>query len=107
MFSKLPQEPHTYISDIDQYFDTPMILRPQISAEEKDTWLLSWWNSHKGEYPHMVQIARDFLAIPASEVSVECLFSGGRNLLGLRRHRMNGETMRMLILLRDYYSSYI
>ncbi|KAK9364575.1 hypothetical protein V1509DRAFT_678595, partial [Lipomyces kononenkoae] len=30
--------------------------------------------------------ARDYLAIPASEVAVERLFSGGRDLLGLRRH---------------------
>jgi hypothetical protein len=43
MFSKLqPQELHTYISDIDRYFDTTSTSRPQISAKEKDTWLLSW-----------------------------------------------------------------
>jgi hypothetical protein len=54
----------------------------------------------------MAQIARDYLAIPASEVAVEYLFSGGRDILGLRRHRMNGETMRMLMLLRDYFLSY-
>jgi hypothetical protein len=106
MFSKLqPQELQTFISDIDRYFDTPTIPIPQTLAKDKDNWLLSWWNSHQDEYPCMAQIARDFLAIPGSEVSVERLFSGGRDLLGLRRYRMNAETMRMLMLLRDYYLS--
>jgi hypothetical protein len=106
MFSKLqPRELQTFMSDIDRYFDTPTIPRPQMLAKDKDIWLLSWWNSHKDEYPYMAQIARGFLAIPGSEVSVERLFSGGRDLLGLRRHRMNAETMRMLMLLRDYYLS--
>jgi hypothetical protein len=108
IFSKLQsQERHTYISDIDRHFDTPTILRPQLSAKEKDTWLLSLWNGQKDEYPCMAQIARDFLAIPGSEVSVELLFFGGRHILGLRRHRMNGEFMRLLMLLRDYYLSCI
>ena len=46
----------------------------------------------------MAAAARDYLAIPASEVAVERLFSQARDLLAIRRYSMNGETMRMLML---------
>ncbi|KAL4871034.1 hypothetical protein BDV12DRAFT_165141 [Aspergillus spectabilis] len=36
------------------------------------------------------------LSIPASEVSVERLFNAGRDILGVRRHSMKGEIMRIL-----------
>jgi hypothetical protein len=61
-----------------------------------------WWRLHKDESPRMAAAARDYLAIPASEVAVERLFSKGRDLLGLRRHSLSAETMRKLIL-RDMY----
>jgi hypothetical protein len=51
----------------------------------------------------MAAAARDYLAIPASEVPVERLFSSGRDILGVRRSSMKGETMRMLMLLDDLY----
>ena len=51
----------------------------------------------------MAVAARDYLAIPAAEVAVERLFSRGRDLLVLRRHSLNGETMRKVMLLRDIY----
>jgi hypothetical protein len=49
----------------------------------------------------MAAAARDFLAIPASEVAVESLFSKERDLLGIRRHSMKAYTMRMLMLMDD------
>jgi hypothetical protein len=51
----------------------------------------------------MAKAARDYLAIPASEVAVERLFSAGRDLLGIRRHSMKADTMRMLMLMNDVY----
>jgi hypothetical protein len=50
----------------------------------------------------MATIAQDFLGIPRAEVDVKRLFNIGREILGLRRYSMTGETMRALILLRDY-----
>jgi hypothetical protein len=88
------------ISDIDRYFDSP---RVKVSEIEDPNWLCDWWRVHKNDYPQMAAAARDYLAIPASEVSVERLFSSGRDILGVRRHSMNGETMRILMLLDDLY----
>jgi hypothetical protein len=91
-------------SDIDRYFQEGIVSIDE-SVTKNEDWLFSWWNTHKGEYPRMAAAARDYLAIPAAEVAVERLFSHGRDLLGLRRHSLNGETMRRVMLLRDTYIS--
>jgi hypothetical protein len=44
--------------------------------------------------------AREILAIPASEVDRERLFNEGRDLLGIRRYTMSGETMSIMMLLK-------
>jgi hypothetical protein len=41
--------------------------------------------------------------VPGLEVDVERLFSGGRDLLGIRRYALKGVTMRMLTLLKAYF----
>ena len=51
--------------------------------------------------PQMAAAARDYLAIPASEVGVERLFSKARDILGIRRYSIQGDTMRMLMLMDD------
>jgi hypothetical protein len=91
-------------SDIDIYFDSECVPIAQNGTKVKD-WLWCWWNTHKGEYPQMAAAARDYLAIPASEVAVERLFNKGRDLLAVRRHSMSAETMRMLMLMGDVYSN--
>ncbi|OAF59133.1 hypothetical protein VC83_04176 [Pseudogymnoascus destructans] len=54
------------VSDIDIYLDSPPVA---VSDAKSTDWLLKWWDSHKGEYPLMACVARDFLAIPITEVS--------------------------------------
>jgi hypothetical protein len=46
----------------------------------------------------MTTAARDYLAIPVSEVAVERLFIAAGDLLGVQRYSIKGEIMRMLIL---------
>jgi hypothetical protein len=48
----------------------------------------------------MAAAARDFLAIPASEVVVERLFSTERDLRGVRRYGMKADTMRIFMLMK-------
>ena len=86
-------------SDIDRYFSDPLAQISKDSARDPN-WLFNWWRIHKDEYPWMAAAARDYLAIPASEVSVERLFSVGRDLIGLRRYSLHADTMRQLSLLR-------
>ncbi|KAK5790595.1 hypothetical protein VI817_007882 [Penicillium citrinum] len=92
------------LSDIDRYFDDGVVIAQDPAIQDKE-WLFSWWRNHSHEYPRVAAAARDYLAIPASEVAVERLFNSGRDLLGLRRYSLRGETMRRLVLLRDIYKS--
>jgi hypothetical protein len=62
---------------------------------------VNYWDANKSEFPGMAAAARDYLAIPASEVDIERLFSIGRDILGVRRWSMNADTMGILIILRD------
>ena len=50
----------------------------------------------------MAAIARDYLPIPGAEVDVERLFNVARDVLGLRRSSLGADTLRALILVKDY-----
>jgi hypothetical protein len=51
----------------------------------------------------MAKAARDILAVLGVEVDVERLFCEGRDLLGICRYALKGETMRILVLLKAYF----
>ena len=53
------------------------------------------------EFPLIVAMAQDYLAIPSSKVNIKRLFNVGRDILGIRRFAMSTETLGMLIILRD------
>jgi hypothetical protein len=52
----------------------------------------------------MAKITRRYISIPALEVGVERLFSRGRDQLGLRRYALHPGTMKMLTILKAFYS---
>ena len=52
----------------------------------------------------MAKITRRYIGIPALEVGVERLFSRGRDQLGLRRYALHPGTMKMLTILKAFYS---
>jgi hypothetical protein len=53
----------------------------------------------------MAAVARDYLANPVSEVSVERNFNSGRDLLGIWRFSIKSDTMRMLMLMDNVYNN--
>ena len=96
--------PCTLVSDVDKYLDSAPVSWSHASAADGDPdWVLKWWKANSFEFPLMAQAARDYLPVPSAEVGVERVFSGARDVLGLRRHSMNAETMRWLVLLKEYY----
>ena len=88
--------------NIDRYFDSATVVCVLKEKEDQTKWLLNWWAGNVTEYPHMAAAARDFLSIPASEVDVEALFSLGRDILGIRRYSLSPESMRALMILKDF-----
>jgi hypothetical protein len=70
-------------NDIDKYFNSPTIKFTLNEKEDQTEWIYKWYNGNAWEYPLMARIARDYMAIPASEADVERLFSDGRDILGI------------------------
>jgi len=92
------------VCDIDRYLDAPAITWDDEDETNYDPdWILKWWKTSAGQFPYMAKAARALLAVPSAEVDVERLFSGGRDLLGIRRFGLNGESMRILTLLKAYF----
>jgi len=52
----------------------------------------------------MSQVARDYLAIPASEVDLERLFSTGADMISVKRYSLQAKTIRSLLLLKSSLS---
>ena len=48
-------------------------------------------------------MARDILAITASSASSERVFSSGRDLIGISRHKLIPQTMEACICLRSWF----
>jgi hypothetical protein len=70
---------------------------PRVS---KDTDVLLWWDDNEHRYPHLARLARDYLAIPASSVPAERVFSRAGDLISKKRNRLSRETANMLMCLR-------
>ena len=47
---------------------------------------LAFWRNESARQPHLALMARDILAVPATSVDVERLFSQARNLISYNRH---------------------
>jgi hAT family protein len=78
---------------------TPSVVFQLYTGHKSAEWVLQWWQTKQAEYPCMACATRDYLPIPASKVDtcVERTFSDGRDILGIRRWRMKGNTFRVEI----------
>jgi hypothetical protein len=64
--------------------------------------VLDWWKIHTKEYPTMSQVARDYLAIPATSTSVERIFSSSRRLISYDRCSLNPETITACMCVKHW-----
>ena len=60
--------------------------------------ILDWWRTNAPCFPILSWIARDFLAVPASGVGVENLFSTARDVCHYRRNRLAPETIEAIMI---------
>jgi hypothetical protein len=106
MFSEL-HKAHREDDEWERYLSSPIERPVGLDTDiEHAEWVLTWWRNHKSTYPNLSIMARDYLGIPGASVSVERIFNGGRDLLGLRRHSMSAESMRILMVLRNGYMNH-
>ena len=47
-------------------------------------------------------MARDYLGTPASSTPVDRVFSGGRDLIAVRRRSLNGESIQACMCLKSW-----
>lgn len=87
------------------YLDTPRVRYTGKKTDDQTKWILDQWNANKNQYQCTALAAREILAIPASEVDCERLFGQTKNMLGIRRYSITGETMRVMMLLKGALQS--
>ena len=111
MLEKIQKDHYTTptrdLDEIDEWLSSPPIqeqIPDNLTTEEDAQWLLAWWRTNRYRYPRMAKITRRYIGIPASEVGVERLFSRGRDQLRLRRYVLHLGTIKMLTILKAFYS---
>jgi hypothetical protein len=63
---------------------------------------LEWWGRNAQNFPILTQLARKYLAIPATSVASERLFSDAGHLISPLRNRLNPALVgKMLFLKRN------
>lgn len=71
---------------------------------DEDTDPLTWWKSNQLQFPTLSNMARDYLAIPATSVPSEEIFSLGKNLITDKRNRLAGKTIRVCLCLKSWWT---
>jgi hAT family C-terminal dimerisation region/Domain of unknown function (DUF4413) len=69
---------------------------------DTDVDVLEWWKHNAREYPCLARIARDYLAIPATSVPAERVFSGGADLITKKRGSLNEDTIQACMCLKSW-----
>ncbi|KDQ16696.1 hypothetical protein BOTBODRAFT_172809 [Botryobasidium botryosum FD-172 SS1] len=59
---------------------------------------LAWWSTKRSAWPELLQMAINYLSIPATSVDVERAFSYGRRTVSLYRHSLSSETIHTCIV---------
>ena len=75
-------------------------LKEPVVGREVD--IFKYWQGKQYEYPVIARIARDHLAIPATEAASERVFSTGGDIVTKKRNRLAAGTLRKLLCLRSW-----
>ncbi|CAF4851156.1 unnamed protein product, partial [Rotaria sp. Silwood2] len=81
--------------ELENYLASTLVME----GDEKDD-ILSFWKQHKQSFPLIASIARDILAIPASNTSVGRQFSACKNNFADKRTKLGSEKLNKLIFLK-------
>ena len=74
--------------------------------EDKNEDILDFWYKHRDVYPSLVSIAREILAIPASNTEVERLFSAAKFTVSDRCTSLGTEELNKLISIQKNWLCY-
>ena len=75
---------------------------PQIGLKSS---ALDWWKDHGPIYPHLLQVAKCILCIPASSVPSERLFSKAGELVNKKRSALKPANVDKILFLNNFYKT--
>ncbi|GET50975.1 zinc finger BED domain-containing protein RICESLEEPER 2-like [Rhizophagus irregularis DAOM 181602=DAOM 197198] len=81
--------------ELDQYLNSPV---------DSNTGSLIWWKTYEKDYPVLSQIAKDYLTIQATSVPSERAFSISGLTISKTRNRLDPETARAIICMKNWIS---
>uniref|UniRef100_A0A3Q7HR23 HAT C-terminal dimerisation domain-containing protein n=1 Tax=Solanum lycopersicum TaxID=4081 RepID=A0A3Q7HR23_SOLLC len=67
--------------------------------------VLKWWRDRTKGFPKLVPMVRDILAMQASSVASEDVFSAARFQLGEHRHSLAADILEISVLFRDWINA--
>ncbi|CAB5217378.1 unnamed protein product [Rhizophagus irregularis] len=67
--------------------------------------VLKWWKLHEEEYPHLANMAKDYLGVPATSAPSERIFSSAADVITYDRASLAPETVRSVMCLKHWYRS--
>ncbi|KAF5378354.1 hypothetical protein D9615_002986 [Tricholomella constricta] len=102
MFGVADPEPtsNTQVGEVERFFASAKTF----GVGEPNTPLL-WWKHNEREFPIIAKMARDFLAIPGTSVSVERLFSKSRHICTDLRSSLKARTIMQSLLTKVWIKS--
>ena len=72
-------------------------------ADDSKLSLLEWWKKYEYSYPRLSVLAKKYLAIPASSVPSERVFSLAGNIVNKKRSRLNPRYGRFIDIYENEY----
>jgi hypothetical protein len=108
--SNLNQEDSDELSDAELYRSAPLAPATETELDRYmgqerlpwDTDIYQYWKSKQYDYPIIAQIARDYLAMPATSSPSEVVFSQGGDVVTKKRNRLTGDSIRMIVCLKAW-----
>jgi hypothetical protein len=97
IYDKQPAVPEK--TSAEQELEKYLLSTSLVEDEEEDD-ILSYWKEYEKLFPMIASIARDILAIPASNTSVERLFSSCKNTITDKRTKLGADKLNKLMFLQ-------
>lgn len=92
------------MEELDNYYREPNVSFPEdVAIDVLDNYdILDWWRQNGSRFPVLSRMAQDYLAIPATAVPSESIFSCSGRVLDDYRSSMTPNTLRTVMCLENW-----
>ena len=92
--------PEQIATEVTVYFKSPL----SNDVKKYSTFgILHWWHQHKSSYPHLCQLVKHYLCVPASSTPSERAFSTAGNIVTKNRNRLLPANVNILTFLKNNF----